>query len=84
MATFPDLYAGYLDALERAARLAAENGWLENEVRTSGALALEAAAADRHMPYAVEARQEALAHVLDFARRRPGVVLAQVAAARVR
>jgi spore coat protein CotH len=82
--TFPDLYAVYLDGLERAARLAAENGWLENEVRVSGTLALTAAVNDRHMPYAVEARQEALAHVLDFARRRPGIVLAQVAAARVR
>ena len=82
--TFPDLYAVYLDALERTARLAAENGWLENEVRASGALAVAAAADDRHMPYAVEARQEALAHVLDFAKRRPAIVLAQVAAARVR
>ncbi len=82
--TFPDLHSLYLDALERTARVAAAGGWLENELRASGALALAAAADDRNVPYSAEARQEALAHLLDFARRRPGVVLAQVAAARGR
>lgn len=82
--TFPDLYALYLDALERTARVAAEDHWLEREVRASGTLASAAAEGDRYMPYPAQAREEALAHLLDFARRRPGVVLAQVAAARGR
>ena len=72
----------YLDALERTARAAAEGSWLENELRASAAITLEAAADDPNTPYAAQAQQEAVAQLIDFARRRPGIVLQQVAAAR--
>ena len=77
----PDLYAAYLEALERTAR-AASGGWLENEVQSAAGLAQLAAADNPHMPYAAPAREEAIAQLLDFARRRPQNVLDQVAAAR--
>jgi spore coat protein CotH len=79
--SYADLRAAYLDALDRTAR-AAGGGWLENEVRSAAALAQQAAADDPHMPYAMAAREEAIAQVLDFARRRPQIVLDQTAAAR--
>ena len=82
--SFPDLLAVYLDALERTARAAAEGNWLENELRASAAITLEAAADDPNTPYAAQAQQEAVAQLIDFARRRPGIVLQQVAAARPR
>jgi spore coat protein CotH len=81
--THPDLYAAFLDALERTARAAA-NGWLENEVRAAVSVTQAAAAEDPLAPYATADREAAIAHLLDFARRRPQIVLDQVAAARAR
>jgi spore coat protein CotH len=79
---YPDLYTQYLDVLDRTARAAAANGWLENEVRAASNLVMAAAAEDTRAPYPPEANAEAVAHLLDFARRRPQLVLEQVAAAR--
>ena len=82
--SYPDLLAVFLDALERTARAAADGNWLENELRASAAITQAAAADDPSTPYSAQAQQEAVAHLLDFARRRPAIVLEQVAAARAR
>ena len=79
---YPDLYAQYLDVLERTARAAAADGWLENEVRAAANLVMAAAAEDTSTPYPPQANADAIAQLLDFAQRRPRLVLEQVAAAR--
>ncbi|HEY7187715.1 MAG TPA: CotH kinase family protein [Vicinamibacterales bacterium] len=80
--TYPDLYSYYLDALEQTARAASEDGFLENQIR-AGAAAIEAdAAIDLNTPFTQDQRLAAIAYLLDFARRRPGIVLAEVRAAR--
>jgi spore coat protein CotH len=80
--TYPDLYSFYLDVLEQTARAAAEDGFLDFQIR-SGAAVIEAAAAlDTNTPYTQEQRLDAIAYLIDFARLRPGIVLKQVADAR--
>ena len=79
---YPDLHAQYLDVLERTARAAAADGWLQNEVRAAANQVMGAAAEDAYAPYPPQANAEAIAHLLDFAQRRPRLVLEMVAAAR--
>ena len=80
--TYPDLYALYLDTLERAAEAAGQGRWLENEMRTAAAVIASAVADDPRTPYPHQQHQEDLEFLLEFARRRPQDVLSQVAAAR--
>jgi len=80
--TYPDLYTYYLDALEQTARAAAEGGFLDNQIRTGAALIEADAAVDVNTPFTQDERLNAIAYLLEFARRRPGIVLAQVADAR--
>jgi len=80
--TYPDLYSLYLDVLEQVARSAAAGGWLENEIRTAAAVVAPGAADDPRAPYTLEQHQQDVAFLIDFARRRPQLVLEQVAQAR--
>ena len=80
--TYPDLYSYYLDVLEQTARAASEDGFLDNQIRTGAALIEADAAVDVNTPFTQDERLNAIAYLLEFARRRPGIVLAQVAAAR--
>jgi spore coat protein CotH len=80
--TYPDLYNSYLDALEQTARAASQDGFLDNQIRTGAALIEADAAVDVNTPFTQDERLNAIAYLLDFARRRPGIVLAQIAVAR--
>jgi CotH kinase protein len=80
--TYPDLYSFYLDVLEQTARAAAEDGFLDFQIRSGAAVIDAAAALDTNTPYTQEQRLDAIAYLIDFARLRPGIVLKQVADAR--
>jgi spore coat protein CotH len=80
--TYPDLYSYYLDALEQTARAAAQDGFLDSQIRTGAAVIEADAAVDINTPFTQDQRLNAIASLLEFARRRPDIVLAQVADAR--
>jgi len=80
--TYSDLYSYYLDVLEQTARAASEDGFLENQIRAGAAVIEADAAIDLNTPFTQDQRLTAIAYLLDFARRRPGIVLAEVRAAR--
>jgi len=79
---FEDLRALYLDVLERCARSAAEDGWLEAEIARADSLIKDAVYEDTAKPFSNEAYDEAVAFMREFARRRPAYVLEEVARAR--
>lgn len=79
---FPDLRTRYLDVLEQCARSAAEGGWLESEVDRAAALITPIASADQRKQYSNEEFVAAVAHLREFARRRSGFVVQEVARAR--
>lgn len=76
---FSDLRTLYLDVLERCARLAAADGWLEGEIVRLSALIGTAAREDVRKPYDDEVHQMAVDFLRQFARQRPAFVLQQVA-----
>ena len=78
----PDLRALYLDVLERCARSALENGWLENEIGRLSTVIEAAAREDALKPYSNDAHQSAVDSLKQFSRQRPGFVLQEVARAR--
>jgi len=80
--TYPDLYSYYLDALEQTASAAAEGSFLDNQIRAGAAVIEADAAIDINTPYMQDERLNAIAYLLEFARRRPDIVRAQVADAR--
>jgi spore coat protein CotH len=80
--TYPDLYSYYLDALEQTARAAALDGFLENQIRTGAAVIEADAAVDINTPFTQDQRLNTIAYLLEFARRRSDIVLAQVTDAR--
>jgi spore coat protein CotH len=79
---FADLRELYLQVLESAARSAADETWLENEITAVTDLISSAVESDTHKPFSTEAFFESVEILKDFARRRPSIVLGQVAAAR--
>jgi spore coat protein CotH len=78
---YPDLRALYFQVLESAAGAAAEENWLENEIVTAAALIASAVESDPNKPFSTEAFFESVEILKDFARRRPAIVLEQIAAA---
>ena len=80
---YSDLRALYLDTLEECARSAAADGWLLNEVDRLAALASGPAAEDTLKQFSTDAFVEAVDRIRQFAARRPGLVLEEVARARV-
>ena len=76
---FTDLRALYLDVLERCARSAAEDGWLEGEIGRASVLISAAAREDMRKPYADDAHEAAVEFLKQFARQRPAFVLQEIA-----
>ena len=79
---FSDLRTLYLDVLERCVRLAATDGWLEQEVVRLATLIDTAARNDRRKPYSDDAHAADVEFVRQFARQRPGFVLQDLGRAR--
>ena len=79
-----DLRDQYFDALERCARLAAEDGWLAAEIEQQLSVIVSAAHADGRKQYDNDAFDQEIEFLRTFARTRPGLVLAEVAALRQR
>jgi len=77
-----DLRALYLETLERCAKAALEEQWLEAEVSRLTALVASAAPFDTRLPYTNEEHEVEVSHLLDFARLRSGFVRDQIELAR--
>lgn len=77
-----DLRALYLDVLERCARSALENGWLESEIGRLATVIEAAARDDPFKPYSNDTHRSEVDVLKQFARQRPVVVLQEVARAR--
>jgi spore coat protein CotH len=80
---YSDLRALYLDTLEECAGAAAADGWLLGEVDRLTALASGPAAEDTLKQFSTDAFFKAAGRIRQFAIDRPGLVLAEVARARV-
>ena len=80
--SFPDLRDLYLDVLERCARSAAEGDWLEGQILRADALIRESVYQDTSKLFSNEAYDQAVAHLVEFAKRRSTYVLSEVAKAR--
>jgi spore coat protein CotH len=78
----PDLRTLYLDFLDEAARAA--TGWLERELDRQLAQIRDAALADTLSPFTQAEFLAGVEAIRTFARERPGIVLAEVAATRGR
>jgi len=78
----PDLRTRYLDVLSQCARALTEGAWLEGEITRLASVVSPALRADPFKGYSNEQHGAAVASLIDFARRRPGFILAQTAAAR--
>jgi hypothetical protein len=81
---FSDLRALYLDVLERCARAAAGDNWLDGEITRLAALIDTAAREDRRKPYDDEAHARDVEFLRQFARQRPAFVLQEIARERGR
>jgi spore coat protein CotH len=81
---FSDLRALYLDVLERCARIAAGDNWLDGEISRLAALIDAAAIEDRRKPYDDEAHASDVEFLKQFARQRPAFVLQEIARERGR
>ena len=79
---YDDWRAFYLDAVENCARLAARGGWLERRVAFTAALIREAVYADPRKPASNDVFDTNVAFLRRFARERPALVIAEVAALR--
>lgn len=79
---FDDLRALYLSVLERCARSAVEDHWLEGEIARASALIQVAAHEEAGKPFSNEEYNVAAAFLTQFARQRPAFVLQDVARAR--
>ena len=70
---FGDLRTLYLDVLERCARLAVADGWLDGEIVRLAALIDDAAREDRRKPYDNEVHDMDVEFLRQFVRQRSGV-----------
>jgi spore coat protein CotH len=80
---YADLREVYLSTVEQAARLAATDGFLANEIERLTALIFDAARADTRKQFSNERFDEAVAWMRDLAARRPAIVLNDVARIRL-
>ena len=79
---FGDLRALYLDVLERCARSASQDGWLEHEMSRMSALIADSVHADTLKMFSNDEYDAAAGFLLEFAQRRAAYVLDEVAKAR--
>ena len=75
---FPDLNALYLDRLAEAARTSSADSWLEQLVRQADSVVAAAALVDQRKPFTNEEREVSVRALIDFAQRRPALVLEQI------
>ena len=68
----------YLQAVAACAHAAAAEDWLEGELMRRAALIREAVIEDPRKPFTVDDFDAQVAFLQEFARRRPGIVLAEV------
>lgn len=80
--TFGDLRTLYLDTLERCARSAADNRWLDGEITRINALIKDGVYQDNLKRFSNEQYDQGVVYLRDFAKWRPGFVLEEVARAR--
>ena len=86
--SYPDLYNQFLDLLIGCAQSASEltagdaRGWLEREVQKEYDQIRDAAHADTEKPYSNDSFEAEIQNLLDFARRRSGIVTQEVNGAR--
>ena len=76
---YPDLKTLYLDTLAGCARSAATQFWMEREIVRDAQLIAAAAAEDTLKPYSDDDVASAVSYLRTFARRRPLLVLQEVA-----
>jgi hypothetical protein len=76
---YEDLRSFYLDAVERCARLAAEDGWLDTQVAARASVIRDAVYQDSRKSFTNEEFESEVAFLRNFARQRPAIVLAEVA-----
>ena len=79
---FPDLRKLYLDVLETCARTASDGRWLEYEIMRAHLAIREAVREDTQKPYSYDDYEQAVAHLLAFAQRRPLFILNEIAGVR--
>jgi len=82
--SFDDLWRLYLDVLERCARTAQADGWLERLIDTASAAIDLAAQVDGDKPYSNDDHQAAVSFVREFAHERPAFVLQEISRGRDR
>jgi hypothetical protein len=80
--TFADLRTKFLDTLEQCARAAADNKWMDGEIRRISALIKNAVYDDPGKMYSNDEYDASVVFLTEFARLRPAFVLDQVAKAR--
>jgi hypothetical protein len=76
---YPDLRELYLEVLEQCARSAADEDWLGAEIERELSLIASAAHDDTRKQYSNETFDQEIEFLREFARRRPAIVLAEVA-----
>jgi hypothetical protein len=79
---FRDLRTLYLDTLERCARAAIDNRWLDGEIRRISSLIQGSVYEDTAKVFSNEEYDKGVVFLLDFVKWRPGLVLDEVAKAR--
>ncbi len=75
---FPDLNALYLAQVAEVARISSEGNWLLTVIQQADALIAPAALADPLTPFTLDERDGAVRGLVDFAQRRPELVLEQI------
>ena len=79
---FDDLRDLFFSTIESAARVAAEDNWLESEITRITDLISAAVEADTRKPFSTDAFFESVESLKEFARRRPEIVRQQIVDAR--
>jgi spore coat protein CotH len=79
---FQDLRNLFLAVLEQCAYSAAQDRWLETEILSAHQLIRDAVLQDTTKRFTNEEYEQAIAHLLAFAQRRPAFVMGEVARAR--
>lgn len=80
---FGDLYAHYLDELQRCAESAEQDGWIQNEVARHSSLISAAAHEDTRKQFTNDEYDGETLRVMDYVRLRPAHVRSEVLKARV-
>jgi spore coat protein CotH len=80
--TFPELRDVYLNTLESAAKLMAQDGWLESEIDRAAPIIADAVREDTRKQFTTDQFFESLVSLREFAQQRPAFLLRAVERAR--